>query len=240
MGLRFRKKINLGNGFRINLSKSGVGCSVGMKGARATLTSNGRLRSTTSIPGTGLSYVTESSKSKKNHNKSNNVKYCHDEKYINMFDKFHLTDGEISLLDFLINQDDLEAEFTPHDISCKGYSTSSTYYTNLYDKGLLLKPSRGVYALNVELLEKAAKDAERSRKEADLYNLKKQKNKTCIYAFCFIPWIILFLIESLLTCKLGYIIFSIACIFVEVLFIRKNKKLKPKIIIAEEELNKFV
>ena len=36
MGLRFRKSINLGGGFRINLSKSGVGYSWGAKGYRVT------------------------------------------------------------------------------------------------------------------------------------------------------------------------------------------------------------
>lgn len=61
MGFRFRKSINLGGGFRVNLSKSGVGYSWGTKGFRVTKTSKGRSRVTTSIPGTGISYSTESS-----------------------------------------------------------------------------------------------------------------------------------------------------------------------------------
>lgn len=36
MGFRIRKSINLGGGFRINLSKNGVGYSWGMKGIRYT------------------------------------------------------------------------------------------------------------------------------------------------------------------------------------------------------------
>ncbi len=32
MGFRYRKSINLGGGFRINLSKSGIGYSWGVKG----------------------------------------------------------------------------------------------------------------------------------------------------------------------------------------------------------------
>lgn len=65
MGIRFRKSIKLG-GARINISKSGIGYSVGTKGARITKTANGRTRTTASIPGTGISYVKEtSSKSKK-------------------------------------------------------------------------------------------------------------------------------------------------------------------------------
>ncbi len=60
MGLRFRKSINLGGGVRLNISKSGVGYSVGTKGLRVTKTADGKLRTTTSIPGTGISHVSES------------------------------------------------------------------------------------------------------------------------------------------------------------------------------------
>lgn len=70
MGFRFRKSIKLGGGFRINLSKSGVGYSWGTKGMRFTKSSNGRKRTTYSIPGTGISYVSESGKSKKKANSS--------------------------------------------------------------------------------------------------------------------------------------------------------------------------
>lgn len=64
MGFRLRKSINLG-GVRINLSKSGVGYSVGAKGMRITKCANGRTRKTVSIPGTGISYVSESGKAKR-------------------------------------------------------------------------------------------------------------------------------------------------------------------------------
>ena len=60
MGFRFRKSINLGGGFRINLSKTGIGYSFGMPGLRFTKLANGRTRHTYSLPGTGLSYVEES------------------------------------------------------------------------------------------------------------------------------------------------------------------------------------
>lgn len=60
MGFRYRKSINLGGGFRINLSKSGVGYSWGTKGYRITKTAKGTTRRTYSIPGTGLSYTEES------------------------------------------------------------------------------------------------------------------------------------------------------------------------------------
>ncbi|MGM9998512.1 MAG: DUF4236 domain-containing protein [Candidatus Bruticola sp.] len=65
MGIRFRKSINLGGGFRINLSKNGVGYSWGTKGFRYTKTAQGTTKCTYSIPGTGLSYVEESGKKRR-------------------------------------------------------------------------------------------------------------------------------------------------------------------------------
>ena len=62
MGFRYRKSINLGGGFRINLSKSGIGYSWGVKGYRVTKTAKGTTRTTASIPGTGISYVQETGK----------------------------------------------------------------------------------------------------------------------------------------------------------------------------------
>ena len=56
MGLRFRKSINLGP-LRINLSKSGVGFSLGVKGFRVSRSAKGKNTATVSLPGTGLSYV---------------------------------------------------------------------------------------------------------------------------------------------------------------------------------------
>lgn len=56
MGLRFRKSILVGKHSRVNLSKSGVGFSTGVKGLRFTRTASGKNRVTASIPGTGISY----------------------------------------------------------------------------------------------------------------------------------------------------------------------------------------
>ena len=63
MGMRFRKSFNLGGGARLNLSKSGIGASVGGKGFRVTKKAGGGTRTTASIPGTGISYVKDSKKS---------------------------------------------------------------------------------------------------------------------------------------------------------------------------------
>lgn len=40
MGFRLRKSINFGGGFRINLSKSGIGYSLGVPGLRYTKSAN--------------------------------------------------------------------------------------------------------------------------------------------------------------------------------------------------------
>lgn len=64
MGLRFKKSFNLGAGFKINLSKSGIGYSWGIPGFRKTKLCNGRTRTTFNIPGTGISYIKEMRKKK--------------------------------------------------------------------------------------------------------------------------------------------------------------------------------
>lgn len=61
MGRRYRKSIKLGP-LRINLSKSGVGYSVGNKFYRVTKKANGGMRTTATLPGTGISDVKDYSK----------------------------------------------------------------------------------------------------------------------------------------------------------------------------------
>ncbi len=56
MGWQFRKSIRLGKGFRLNISKSGIGLSGGVKGARVSVGPRG-VRRTFSIPGTGISHT---------------------------------------------------------------------------------------------------------------------------------------------------------------------------------------
>ena len=55
MGWSFRKSVGLGP-FRINLSKSGIGYSVGGGGFRTGVNSRGRSYRSFSIPGTGIRY----------------------------------------------------------------------------------------------------------------------------------------------------------------------------------------
>lgn len=57
MGMRFRKSVSLGKGARINISKSGIGASVGPRGARYSAHSSGRKTTSVGIPSSGLHYV---------------------------------------------------------------------------------------------------------------------------------------------------------------------------------------
>lgn len=63
MGFRFRKSKSFGP-FKINLSKSGIGWSIGTKGVRYTKRADDKTQTTLSIPGTGISYVAVKGKSK--------------------------------------------------------------------------------------------------------------------------------------------------------------------------------
>lgn len=101
MGFRYRKSINLGGGFRVNISKSGIGYSWGVKGYRVTRTARGTIRRTASIPGTGISFVNETSK-KGNEGRSctprqsiqsTNVNYYDTEEIVNSVASDMVSDG---------------------------------------------------------------------------------------------------------------------------------------------------
>ena len=61
MGFQYRKAIGFGP-FRVNISNSGVGYSVGGRGFRTGVSAGGRRYTTFGIPGTGVSYRTSASK----------------------------------------------------------------------------------------------------------------------------------------------------------------------------------
>jgi hypothetical protein len=58
MGFRFQRRIRVLSGLRLNLSKSGVGVSVGRTGLRLGIDANRRKYLSVGIPGSGLSYRT--------------------------------------------------------------------------------------------------------------------------------------------------------------------------------------
>lgn len=58
MGLRFQRRIRIAPGVRLNLSKSGVGVSVGRTGLRLGMDAKRKRYFSVGLPGTGLSYRT--------------------------------------------------------------------------------------------------------------------------------------------------------------------------------------
>ena len=53
---RFRRSIKIAPGIRLNVNKRSIGVSAGVRGARASINSNGRSTRSIGIPGTGLYY----------------------------------------------------------------------------------------------------------------------------------------------------------------------------------------
>lgn len=53
MGINFRKRISLGDGVKLNISKNGVSTTIGTKGGSVNIGKNG-VYANASIPGTGL------------------------------------------------------------------------------------------------------------------------------------------------------------------------------------------
>jgi hypothetical protein len=56
VGFRFRRSVKVFPGVRINLSRSGISTSIGMRGAHVTV-GHGKVRETIGLPGTGISYT---------------------------------------------------------------------------------------------------------------------------------------------------------------------------------------
>lgn len=58
MGFRFQRRIRIAPGVPLNLSKSGIGASVGRTGLRLGMDAKRRKYLSLGLPGTGLSYRT--------------------------------------------------------------------------------------------------------------------------------------------------------------------------------------
>lgn len=59
MGWTYRKSVGVGP-FRVNISKSGIGYSVGGMGFRTGVSSRGRSYKSFTVPGTGMRYYSSS------------------------------------------------------------------------------------------------------------------------------------------------------------------------------------
>ena len=56
MGLRFQRRIRVLPGLQLNLSRSGVGVSIGGRGAHVGITARGQRYASAGLPGTGISW----------------------------------------------------------------------------------------------------------------------------------------------------------------------------------------
>lgn len=84
MGLYFRKSVNLGGGVRLNFSKSGVGISGGVKGARISTGPRGTYMNL-SIPGTGIGYRKKLSGSTSSYRSSGTTRYPYQRTIVNEY-----------------------------------------------------------------------------------------------------------------------------------------------------------
>ncbi|MHC1722576.1 MAG: DUF4236 domain-containing protein [Aminipila sp.] len=57
MGIRFRKRVKIVPGLTLNINKKSVGVTAGVRGAHASINTEGQRTTSMGIPGTGLSYV---------------------------------------------------------------------------------------------------------------------------------------------------------------------------------------
>ena len=73
MGLRLFRRIKIAPGITLNLSKSGLSASAGVRGAHVTLGPRG-VRRTVGIPGTGISYSENSSLSDSSRKRSSRAR----------------------------------------------------------------------------------------------------------------------------------------------------------------------
>ena len=161
MGFRFRKSFGKGP-FRVTMSKSGIGYSVGGKGARFTKKAGGGTRSTLSIPGTGISYVTDS---KKNTKVSVNNMIKKPEVDMDTIpvpqnwitNRLGLTPSESKLFVTAMNTFG-EKAFTSRDIAAAGCPVSSSIYTGLYNKNVLNKNEDKTWSLNVPYINKVGEE----------------------------------------------------------------------------------
>lgn len=78
--MRYQKRIKIGPGLRLNLSKSGVSLTVGPRGAHYTIGQNGRRTKSLGIPGSGISWVSRSKQSSNDDHRKVGAKLIKEEK----------------------------------------------------------------------------------------------------------------------------------------------------------------
>ena len=104
MGFRFRKSIKIAPGVKLNFNKNSTSISIGKRGARYTVNSNGKETVSIGIPGTGLYYTESVTRKGKTKNKTKkvikeSVQHVYSEKTYNICSKIMFV---LSIVSFLI------------------------------------------------------------------------------------------------------------------------------------------
>ena len=191
MGFRFRKSIGAGP-FRVNFSKSGIGYSFGVKGARITKKSNGSTMTTIGVPGTGISYVKEYSKNKTK--RGNNMKKVIEEIDRDKIEipaewlknKLSLTDKEFELFLTLTTYFS-DKTFIPREVAAAGCAVSTSIYNNLYNKNVINKNEDKTYSLNNSFINKIGEEYK------DMVIKANQPVGHSIFLHLLFGWILLYL-----------------------------------------------
>lgn len=186
MGLRFRQSFSAGP-IKATISKSGIGGSIGIPGARITKKANGNTMSTLSIPGTGISYVKEKSNNFKKSNtqikKEKEQKIFNKDKekpndfydlipFDNLKDKYLFLLAWQSTIENKYGKDYegvqelselLDTTFTISDINKKHDGTiikayTSNHFNSMIEKDFFIKESRGKYKINLYKIAPYAKE----------------------------------------------------------------------------------
>lgn len=198
MSFRFRKSFGKGP-FRINISKSGIGYSVGVKGARITKTAKGTKRTTLSIPDTGLSYVSET-KSKKGRTTMINKSDCRvitpediPVSQSRIVERLGLTAKESELFMAIINYHN-HASFTSRDIAAAGCAMSNTIYNGLYNKNVINKNTDKTYSLNTVFINSVGREYQEAEAEAEAKRLAPKGHSILLHLLfgwilCYVPTI---------------------------------------------------
>lgn len=195
MGFRFRKSFGAGP-FRVNVSKSGIGWSVGTKGARYTKKASGGSRSTLSLPGTGISYVSETSKKKGNKKmltKPEITPVNPDNIPVSqtwIVNRLGLTPKESELFMAIVASSP-NTPFTQRDIAAAGCAVSNTIYTNLYNKNIINKNEDKTYSLNNSFINQVGKEYQKA--EANRLTVLNAPKGHSVILHALFGWIALYI-----------------------------------------------
>lgn len=143
MGFRYRKRISILPGVKVNISKSGISTSIGGNGYTANISKRG-VKQTFSIPGTGLSYSKNHKRSPRGASVSLESGNKDDTDYVNSITSFNLpcdsTSNELIDLKIAVERSRLETSILLDKLELnknkiKKYEAQSKSIISMLSKG---------------------------------------------------------------------------------------------------------